>query len=108
MSAKIQQVVLYQWKPGLSAEHIARHLKDIHSLKNKVQGLIDIQGGSRKESFIYPAGADVLYDHTITFTWADAKAYASWATHPEHARIGPILLPDLAKLISFVYEESGR
>ncbi len=105
MPAKLQQVVLYQWKPGISKERVAYHMTELRGLVGKVDGLLHVQGGPRNACYAYPPGADATYDDVLILTWKSAEVFAGWGKHPEHDRLAPALVVDLTKLLVFTYED---
>ena len=106
MPPKLEQIVLYKWKAGLSPERIAYHFGEFRALVGKVDGLLEVRGGPRKFCYMYPS-QDIVWDDALILTWRSAQVFSTWGTHPEHDRLAPGLLADVEKILSFGVEVQG-
>jgi hypothetical protein len=85
-------IALYHWKDSASESEIADALRQIASLEQKVDGIVEISC-ARNESK-YSEG----YTHVILVRGRDAAALQAYRTHPDH---------DVAAALIEAMEESG-
>jgi hypothetical protein len=103
MNSKLEQIVLYKWKPAVTRDRVGYHMKEIRALVGKVDGLLSVRGGKGKFCYSHPdAGAS--WDDGLVLTWADDSSLQKWGTHPEHDRLAPGLIADLERILAFSVE----
>jgi Stress responsive A/B Barrel Domain len=81
----IRHTVLVRFKPDADAAHILASLK---SLQHKIPGIISISAG-RDNS---PEGLQRGHSHGFTVDFVDAAARDAYLPHPEHQKVGAMIV----------------
>jgi stress responsive alpha/beta barrel protein len=99
-TGRIRHVVLFQWKPGTTQATIDETFRELASLKGKIPGLQQFEGGP----YSSPEGLNKSWSHAFIMTFADAASRDAYLPHPEHERVKKIIEPHLADVIAFDFE----
>jgi hypothetical protein len=84
----IRHVVLIRVRAEVSEDAIAAIFADLHTVRDKVPGLLAIAAG-RSES---PERIERGYLHGFVADFADWDALAAYQVHPDHQRVGAALV----------------
>jgi len=76
----IVHVALFTWKDSAKASEIKATLKLVKSLKNKVDGLLDIRCGENYSKW------NEGYTHAFVVTAKNQKALDAYRKHPVHKK----------------------
>ena len=80
----IRHIVLIRYRPDVTEARIAEIFEELHTIRGKVPGLIDIRAG-RSES---PEKMERGYMHGFTADFEDWEALQAYQDHPEHKAVG--------------------
>jgi Stress responsive A/B Barrel Domain len=81
----IRHVVLVRFKPEADTRQIFVALKD---LQNKIDGIVAISTGADTS----PEGLQRGNTHAFTVDFRDAKARDAYLPHPEHQKVGAMIV----------------
>jgi hypothetical protein len=84
----ICHIVLIRFRPDVSPGEIAAIFADLHAMRGKLPGLLEVRSG-RSES---PERIERGYLHGFTADFADWAALAAYQDHPDHQRIAAALV----------------
>jgi hypothetical protein len=94
-------MVLYEWKPGITAERIEHHLRLIRALVGQVPGLIALRVGPRTFGF---GPTSEGWTHAAIMTFRQQADYLTFGKAPAHDRIAPELVADLQRITAIGFE----
>jgi hypothetical protein len=94
-------LVLYRWKPGVTPERIAHHIRKIRGLNGRVPGMVEVRIGPQTMGF-GPASQGVT--HAAVMCFRDQASYQAFGRSPEHDEVAPELVADLAELSAVGFE----
>lgn len=80
----IRHIVLIRFLPSVAETEIGALFADLHRIKGKVPGLLDITSG-RSES---PEQMERGYMHGFIVDFTDWEALQAYQDHPEHQVLG--------------------
>ena len=96
-------LILYEWKPGISAQRIEHHLAKIRALAGRVPGINDVRVGPRTIAF----GPDAQrWTHAGLMTFRDQSDYETFGRSAAHDEIAPELVADLQNLLAVGMQSS--
>jgi hypothetical protein len=98
---RVQHMVLLKFKPAVSAERITAVFQELSQLKQLIPGIEHFAGGP----YSSPEGLDGGFTHGFLMTFRDASARNTYLAHPEHERVKQGILPGVASVIAFDFEE---
>ncbi len=78
-------LALYKWKAETPKEELKKTLDQIVSLKDKVEGIVEIVWAENQSK--YSEG----YSHVILVRGKDQKALDEYRTHPDHESAAKII-----------------
>lgn len=81
----IRHVVLIRFKPDANSAHIFAALK---VLQGKIPGIIAVSAGADTS----PEGLQRGNTHAFTVDFRDAKARDDYLPHPEHQKVGAMIV----------------
>jgi hypothetical protein len=84
----IRHIVLLKARPEVSDDHIDAIFADLHTIRDKLPGVLAIQSG-RSES---PERIERGYLHGFTVDFTDWQALAAYQADPDHQRVGAALV----------------
>lgn len=84
----IRHIVLIRFLPSVSEAAIADLFEELHQIKAKVPGLLDITAG-KSES---PEEMERGYMHGFIVDFSDWAALQAYQDHPEHQALGAKLV----------------
>lgn len=97
----IQHMVMVQFREGTAAETIAELLSEVRRMKDRIPGIQFVQGGPYES----PEGLNDGFTHGFLVTFVDAAARDAYLPHPEHERVKSALLPHLARVVAFDFDD---
>lgn len=80
----VRHIVLVKFKTELDEVTIVDIWRELHEIKNKVDGLLNIHAGKSESPEIMERG----YMHGFTVDFATWDALAAYQDHPEHKKLG--------------------
>jgi hypothetical protein len=90
----VKHAAFVAFKPGTSEDKIEEVFKAIGDLKNKIPGIIDYSWGPYSSE----EGLNRGYTHGFIMTFANEAARDEYLPHPEHKKVGDMLIPLLAPM----------
>lgn len=84
----IRHIVLIRFLPSVSEAQIAHLFRELHLIRDKVPGLLDITAG-KSES---PEEMERGYMHGFVVDFSDWAALQAYQDHPEHQVLGAKLV----------------
>lgn len=96
---RFQLMVLYDWKPGVTAERIAIHAARIRALPELVPGLLAVRFGPRCCG--HPAVDTDGWDHAAVMTFGSHQDFIAFGPTKAHDDVAVELVADLER-ISYV------
>jgi len=84
----IRHIVLIRFLPSVSEAQIADLFRELHQIRGKVPGLLDITAG-KSES---PEEMERGYMHGFVVDFSDWTALQAYQDHPEHQVLGAKLV----------------
>ncbi len=100
--AKVNHLVLIQFKDGTSEETIAECFRALAELRQSIPGIEHFSGGP----YASPEGLNKLFTHAFLMTFQTPEARNTYLPHPEHERVKEFVLPYVADVVAFDYELS--
>ncbi len=95
----IVHIVLFKWKEETAPEAIARVMKNLRGLKEKIPGIIELSCG---ENFSERAKG---FQHGLVVKFSDRPALDVYQPHPAHQEVVQNLIkPIAAEIIALDYE----
>ncbi len=95
----IQHIVLFKFKPGVTAEQIDQVFTDLAALKDLIPGILSYSAGINSS----PENINRDYTHGFIMTFATAADRDVYLPHPEHekvkAKLSQILADDEGALV---------
>ena len=105
----VKHLVVFEFKPGTTAEDIARIMQGLRELVGVVPGLLDFQGGVYSGPYPGATNLNQRYTHGFVMTFRDAESRAAYLPHPAHVQFkDERLLPHLQDVIAFDFETGGQ
>ncbi len=96
----IQHVVLFKWKPEVTAQQQANALEKLSALPEKIPGIANLSSG--KQCSI--EGLDKGFQYGFVMTFRTVGARNDYLPHPEHQKVVEVLKPLLADIVVLDYE----
>lgn len=84
----IRHIVLLRFKPEITENTIAEFFDDLHKIKQKIPGILDITSGKSQS----PEQMERGYMHGFVVDFADWKTLQAYQDHPEHKTLGANLV----------------
>ena len=95
----VDHIVLFRWKEGASQEAIDSALAELHKLKSKILGIVDLSCGV---NFSDRAKG---YTHGLVVRFRDRSTLEAYGRHPEHQRVlQQFINPIRADILALDYE----
>jgi hypothetical protein len=88
------RIALFAFKPETPRETIDEIIKGIRALKNKFPGIVDLSCGP----YTSDEGLNRGYDFGLMITFESAAHLEEYLPHPEHRKVGDLMMPHLAPL----------
>ncbi|MEW6303660.1 MAG: Dabb family protein [Verrucomicrobiota bacterium] len=86
---KLQHVVAFKFKSGVTPEQIKAMEKEFRALKDKIPGIIAFEHGTDNS----PEGKAKGFTHCYILSFKDEKSRNDYLPHPEHKAFGKIVGP---------------
>lgn len=84
---RVRHMVVFKYKPDVSAEQIMATTDAFHALKDKIPGIISFEHGNN----ISPEQKDMGFNHVYMITFENEAARDAYLPHPEHQKFGKLL-----------------
>lgn len=95
----IEHIVLFKWQEEATEEQITEALKALNSLKDKIEGIIDLSCG---ENF---SERNQGFQHALIVKFNDRDSLESYFPHPAHQEVVKNnIRPILADILSIDYQ----
>jgi hypothetical protein len=78
-------IAIYKWKSGVTKGAIEEAISEIKTLKNKVNGILDIRCGENYSKW------SEGYTHAFLVLCKDNKALDAYRNHPDHLKIAKVI-----------------
>ena len=99
----LRHVVLFEFKPGTSAEVVAEIEAAFVALRAKIPVVHALEWGTD----VSVEGRAHGFSHCFFLTFKDEADRAAYLPHPEHKAFGELLRPHLADVLVFDYWAQG-
>lgn len=99
--AKIQHMVLFKWKPGITEDALADIFARLATLEEVIPGIEHFGGGP----YSSPEGYNQGYTHGFLMTFTDEQARDRYLPHPEHEKVKQVILQWAESVIAFDFED---
>lgn len=95
----IAHVALFQWRPSTKKETVDEALKQVRSLKDKVNGIVDIMAGENFSKW------SEGYTHAVIVIAKDMESLEAYRNHPDHVVTAKIVdrLEEKSVAVDFEY-----
>ncbi|MGF1578087.1 MAG: Dabb family protein [Gemmataceae bacterium] len=100
--AKVNHMVLIQFKDGTSEQTIAKCFQALAGLQQIIPGIEHFSGGH----YSSPEGLNKGFTHAFVMTFHTPEARNTYLPHPEHEKVKEFVLPYVEDVIAFDYERS--
>lgn len=100
----VQHVVLFKWKPGVSASQQTEIGEKLKSLQQKIPGIAGFSAGSQSS----PEGLSKGFHYGIVMTFKSTADRDTYLPHPDHKKVVDSILPIVDDVMVFDYEFGRR
>ena len=87
----MRHIVIFKYKPEATNEQIEKVTKALGDLKHRIPGIVDFEHGVNDS----PENKNHGFTHVYLFTFEDAAARDTYLPHPEHQKVGSMLVGEM-------------